>query len=244
MILGLIKPVGDAFRTGELLMGNDVVSSAAATASAWSSYPLNWTLTLLAAIALTLNIPNIYYLAPHLWKAFSRWRWSLTIEASIPLSRARDYMALFCVVPFALIADRYSLFSMELLELAAPSWHVLAVLALLLALYIVRTLVYYALEGRSPKLSLFQAARKTERTFFIILTFLTLVEVGILTVSGASDQAIRNVLRVTCAIIYFAFLIKKGQILVSFCSPLSTFLYLCALEFVPVGMLIAACVLF
>ena len=240
---GLIRPADEAFATGELLMGNDIVGSTVATAPGWADYPLNWGLVIAAAIALALNIPNIYYLTPHLLKVLTRWRWNLTIEASIQLSRTRDYISLFCMAPFVLIADRYSFFQLELFERIPPDWHVLGVVGLLLAFYIVRSIIFLALEGSAPKHSIFMTARKAERTFFIIIVFLSIIELGVMVLSGVADDTIRSVLLGTAMFIYFAFIIKKAQILGSACSPFSTILYLCALEFVPAGLLVATCVL-
>jgi hypothetical protein len=64
---------------------------------------------------------------------------------------------------------------------------------------------------------------------------------GILYAFGAEEATIRRCLYIALAIVYAVFLWIKGEILNSFCNPLTTFLYLCALEILPTGLLIAAC---
>ena len=271
LLQGLIAPMDEAFRAGQLMMGSDVVRECAEAAPSWAGYPLNWALVVICAIALAFNIPNIYHIAPHLWKGLERWRWHFTIEASIQLARTRDYLAFFCIVPFALIADRFALFNSALLgagaagaesstEMASdaaagsalspgldflanvpPEWRVLAVFGILAAYYLIRTIPYLILEGRAARHSVFHTARKAERSFFIVLTFILLAGVGLMTMFGAEDQAIRSFVLWATIIVYILFLFKKTQIVGSVCSPISTILYLCALEFLPAGLLIAAC---
>ena len=105
------------------------------------------------------------------------------------------------------------------------------------------TVVYKLLETRVFNAGAFQVARKAERNFFVSLTFFLLLGTGILYAFRAAEGTVRTFLWITMGVVYLLFLIRKGEILASVCNPLTTFLYLCALEILPTGLLIAACLL-
>ena len=238
----IIRPMEEAFESGRLLMGADAQRAGEALVRAWGDYPLNAFLILASALVLAFNIPNLYRIFPHLAKGFSRWRWHFTIEDSLQLARTWDAVALLCIVPCCLVLSRYRLVGTEWTDRLVPeAWRTLAVLGILLAWYLVRSLVYLLAETRATHLSAFQTARRAERNFFIILTFLLLAGASILYAFGAEEHSIQTTLFVIAGVVYAVFLLRKGEILASVCNPLTTFLYLCALELIPTGMLIAAC---
>ncbi len=236
----LYRPMEEAFRSGTLLLDDQARRAGEALSVGWGDAPLNWGLVIVSALALAVSIPNLYRILPHIAKCFSRWRWNLTIEASLQLSRTRDGIALLCVVPFCLIVSRFRLFEPAFFERVPRDWRTLAVIAVFLAWYLVRSLFYLAAEARVSHLQTFQTARKAERNYFVILTFFLLAATLILYAFRSAEATIRIVLFVTMGLVYLLFLWRKSQILASSCSPLSTFLYLCALEFLPLGMLVAA----
>ena len=237
----LFRPMEEAFRSGTLVMPDEAVRAGQAVGSAWGEYPLNWGLIIAAALAFAFNIPNLYRIFPHLAKSFSRWRWNFTIEASLQLARTRDLVALLCIVPFCLVLGRYRLVGMDLFRFVPEAWHTLAILALMLVWYFVRSLIYLLMETRAVNPGTFQVARRAERNFFIILTFVLLAVAGICYCFGAPDSSVRRMLYIAIGVVYTVFLVIKGEILKSVCNPLATFLYLCGIELIPAGILIAAC---
>lgn len=237
----LYRPMEEAFRSGNLVMSDQAGRAGEALAHAWGSYPLNWILLILSALVLAFNIPNLYRIFPHVAKSFSRWRWNFTIEASLQLARTRDNVAFCCIVPLSLVLSRYRMVGIDRLAWLGEDWRTLVVLGILLAYFLIRTLLYFVLETRTPSPANFQVARRSERNFLIILTFVMLGVMGILYAFGAEELTIRRCLYIALAIVYAVFLWIKGEILNSFCNPLTTFLYLCALEILPTGLLIAAC---
>ena len=239
---GIYLPMEEAFESGRLLMSDEAVRTGEALTRAWGDYPVNATLAVLTALVVAFSISSFYYIFPHLVKCFSRWRWNFTIEGSIPLSRTRNAYALLSFIPFSLVASRYRLIDPELLgQLLPENWRTLGILALLAAWALVRALIHLIVETRTFNLASFQTARKAERTYFILLTMILLATAGIFYAFGAEDSTIRTALIVASIVTYIVFLINKGEIFASFCNPLTTFLYLCALEFLPTGMLVAAC---
>ena len=236
----LFRPMEEAFRSGTLLLGDQARRAGEALSVGWGDWPLNWGLVIASALALAISIPSLYRILPHIFKCFSRWRWNLTIEASLQLARTRDGIALLCVVPFCLIISRFRLFDPQLFGRVPEAWRTLAVIGAFLAWHLVRSLLYLASEARASHLQTFQTARRAERNYFVILTVFLLAVAGILYAFRSAEETVRIVLYVTMGLVYLLFLVRKFQILGSSFSPLSTFLYLCALEFLPLGMLVAA----
>ena len=64
--------------------------------------------------------------------------------------------------------------------------------------------------------------------------------VGILALAGVNDLTVKTVILAETAFIYLVYLIRKSQILSMVCGPLQVFLYLCALEVLPTGLLVAS----
>ena len=237
----IFRPMEEAFRSGSLLMSDEARRAGDALTTAWGDWPLNWGLVIASALALAFSIPSLYRIFPHIAKCFSRWRWNLTIEASLQLARTRDAIAFLCIVPFCLTVGRYRLFDPEFFGRLIPEgWRTLAILGVFVAYFLVRTLIYLAAESRAHALSTFQTARRAERNYFVILTFFLLATAGIFYAFRAEESTVRTALFVVLALVYAVFLWRKAQILDSSCNPLTTFLYLCALEFLPTGMLVAA----
>ena len=233
-------PAEEAFRSGSLLMGREAVRSGAAAAAAWGDWPLNWGLVVASALALAFAIPSLFRILPHVFKCLGRWRWNFTIEASLQLARTRDSIFLLCIVPFCLVASRYRLFDPALFGRIPAAWQTLAVFGVLVVYHLVRTLIYFAMSTRVSAQGAFTTARRAERNYFILLTFFLLLTAGVLYAFRVSEDSVRPVLYVVLGVMYGVCLWRKAQILHSSCAPLSTFLYLCALEILPTGMLIAA----
>lgn len=260
----LYRPMEEAFRSGALVMSDQAQRLGEGFVSAWGDQPLNWVLVIVSAFAFAFSLPSLYHIFPHIAKCFSRWRWNFTVEASLQLSRTRDGIALLCVIPFCLIVSRYRLIGgtlpsdmvigppaggtllsgrLDLLSRVPQGWFTLAVLGVMMAYYLLRTVVYLLLETRFYNAGAFQVARKAERNFFVCLTFILLAGTGILYAFKAAESTIRLFLWIAMGVVYLLFLVRKSEILASVCNPLTTFLYLCGLEFLPTGLLIAACLL-
>ena len=90
----------------------------------------------------------------------------------------------------------------------------------------------------------FETACKSSHTFFIILTLVLMAMGGILSFIKADPMAIKSAMLWVSAITYALFLLRKFQIFNSSCSFFSSFLYLCALEILPTGALVASALIF
>ena len=83
------------------------------------------------------------------------------------------------------------------------------------------------------------AARMLFPTFFCSATLPCLAVAGILSYTGLDDSTIRMILIYVLTFFYLVFLFRKTQIFSHYCSVFSTILYLCTLEILPTGLLVA-----
>ena len=237
-----IPPVSEAFRSGTLEMPVEVVPSVSdiAGTAQWGDVPLNGWLLALSALALLIGIRSLYYILPDLVKCLSMWRWNITAENSARFSRERDIYASLCLVPAAILISRYDIFSAGFITAVPESWRTAAVLALLLGYLLTRVLMHGALSQKARNVSGWQILSCAGRNFAITGVLAALTVCGVMHVAGAPDSAIRYGIMAASGLFYLILIAQKSQILGSSCNPFSTFLYLCALEFLPTGLLIAA----
>ena len=232
--------VGEAFNAGSLMMPVDVSEPAGMLEHTWSSWPLNSWLIIISALLIAFNLVNFYRIGAHIVKGMTRWRWNNSIEASIQISRTRDTLALLMVIPACLVIGRYGIFSADAMQLCPEAWRTAAVLGVFFSWLILRFLISRTFAARLRSSGAFETAYKYDRTFFISLVIVNLAAVGICGVFGASDSVVRTCMELVSGIMYIAFIFNKGEILSSTFHPFTTFLYLCTLEFLPLGLLIAA----
>ena len=86
----------------------------------------------------------------------------------------------------------------------------------------------------------YRTAAAASRTFFIILTLFLLATGGILAFIDVNLETIRNAMIWISMTIYFIFIIRKIQIFASSYNFFTVFLYLCALEIIPTGVLVTS----
>ena len=227
------------FKTGELMMEQT------------PSQPVGWfggtpwllgiLVTLFVILAL-LELRNFLHVAPFLWDTVFRARGSVALENNVRVARERNQLALILIIPAILFMYRYRLYNANFLSGLTDNWRLAAVAGVFLAYLVLRSLLAVFLRSRR-RVDHFRMAHRAGYTFFILLMLPAIAGVTILYFVRANDFVIRTFLYILTALVYFVFLIRKAQILSLSCNPLRTFLYLCGLEILPTGILIATAVL-
>ena len=69
-----------------------------------------------AFLIVLLLLRQLVGIVPSLLACVIRWKENVNLEASVKLSRDRDYIALAMIAPFCLMAFRYRLYSPGFLE--------------------------------------------------------------------------------------------------------------------------------
>lgn len=235
-------PPSDIFIQGKLEMSAVPVQEAA-QAMLWDDFLLNRVLVVAAVLIGIAGLRDLLRLLPELLYCFSRPRASVSLEYNTSVVRMRNTAALISIIPFCLLADRFGLFRPELWSAVPEEWSAPATVGVFLAYLLLRTVCSALI--RPPRLSgtAADAVRRSPWNYFILLTLLMLLTVGLLYIFRPSDTVVRITLYAETALFFLLSLLRSGQILASGFSGLTTILYLCGLELLPAAVL-AACAVF
>jgi hypothetical protein len=173
-----------------------------------------------------------------------RWKESVNLEASVKLSNDRDRLAFAMLLPFCLTADRFRLYDPKFLAGFDDNIRLALTIGIFLAYFIIRSIAakFYRPKGRGSKC--YKIADKSSLTFFTILTLVLLTMGGVMSFIGLDPAMIKSAMLWVSAGIYALSLLRKTQIFVSGCSIFTAFLYLCALEIFPTGILVVSALIF
>ena len=198
-------------------------------------------ISFLIVLLLLRRLVNVY---PSLLACLIRGKESINLEASVKLSRDRDRITYAMIVPFCLVACRYRLYETSFLEGASEN-RLLAMYFLIFAGYILfRMLVMWLFRPHKMPQKVYRTAGRASYTFFVILTLLLLVMGGVMSFLKIDESTVRLAMLWVSAVIYVLFLFRKTQIFCSSCSVFTAFLYLCALEILPTGILVVSEIIF
>lgn len=236
----VVLPASEAFRSSILMLPQEALVSSDSAGMAWSDCLVNSTVVVVFALLVILNLKSIVHIFPSLVACITRWKRCVNLDASIQLSRERNSLALIMFVPFCLIADRYDVLLPEFVTGVPIYWQAAAATAFFMAYLLVRKLAYFACAMRVSRAETFATAYTSSLNYFILMTFLLLMTVAVCYVCAVPDDASNMVLMVEIGFCYFLSIVRKCQILNSFCNPFTSFLYLCALELIPTGIMLAA----
>lgn len=227
------------FKSGELLM--EQTPSQPETLVGGTPLLLSILVTVFVILAL-LELRNFLHVAPFLWDSVFRARGSVALENNVRVARERNQLTLILMIPAILFIYRYRLYDVSFVQRLTDDWRLVAVAGVFLGYLLLRTVMYLFLKPRR-RADNFRVAHRAGYTFFILLMLLAIAGVTILYFFRANDFIIKSFLYILSGIAYLMFLIRKTQILSISCNPLLTFLYLCGLEILPTGALIATAVL-
>ena len=235
----VILPASQAFSSGTMEMSRIIPYGQEGALMGWSDYTANSVAIALTVIIFLITFREFVALVPSLLDTFSRWRACIKIDSNLQTRNARNLFGFIFIIPIAVIADRFSFIPAGRLAAVHPEWHIVAVLGIIVSWLLLRAIIYFILSLRTRKKELFQTAHKSFFNFWILGGALNIITGGICLLAGVDLHTSRTVLLSELALFYFVAFIRKAQILNTFCSLLHTFLYLCALEILPTGTLIA-----
>ena len=225
----------DPFQTGQLLLPD-----APPAALTGAGEGLSMVASLLVAVSVLLfllALRSFLNVLPYLSDNIFRARGSAALESSVRVSRDRNLVAAVFLIPAILLIYRYRLINAAILDTLTPDYRLLAIAGLFLGYLVIRFLLYRWLRPRR-RYDEYQKAYRTGYTFFILLMMLALVSVAVCYVLRLQDSTVRTVLLVETGALFLLYLLRRGQILSLSCKPLTTFLYLCALELLPAALLV------
>ena len=191
----------------------------------------------LIIITLLKRLVNIF---PSLVACMMRWKESINLEASVKHSLDRDMLAVAMIIPFCLAAERFRMYDPAFMDGMNENSRLGITIGVFFIYFLIRMTAFRAARPHKMSQKTYQAAGKAAYTFFITLTLLVTGAGSILSFFGAEADTVTVAMLWISACIYAVFLLRKMQIFVSCCSFFTAFLYLCALEFLPTGVLVAS----
>lgn len=229
----------DIIEKGALEMSSVPVFSTAETAR-WSGLLSVRITVVVAVLAVLFILSDLIFLTPFILNCLGRSKGNVSLEHSLSTARVRNGVALVMMLPFCIIADRFRLLSPAFLDVVPAEVRIFCVFGLFLAYLLVRLLCFGLLSPAHFSSEESSTLRNSIKNYFIPLTVLMIVTATILAVLRCPDAAVRTVLIWEIGAFYLLYIVRIAQFLGFRCNIFMTFLYLCALEFLPAGLLVAS----
>ena len=201
-------------------------------------------LALISTMVVITSLRKLIVVFPSLIGCMLRAKESINLEASVKHSIDRDICAVTMVLPFCLAAYRFGLYEITPLQGLGGNLKLAAYIGIFILYILIRIAAAKTVRPKRLNQKTAKAAGRIAFTYFIILTLAILGTGSILTFSGVSQEAVRNAIIWVSAVIYTLMLLRKYEIFCSSCSVFAGFLYLCALEILPTGILIIPALIF
>ena len=233
-------PVDSAFVKGRLLLQHQAPET---VGGAFDASPVSDVLSLLSLVVLILLARRIIEIIPSLLASIIRWKESVNLFNSVRLVRDRNAISVAMVIPFCLIVSRSGLYSPAFMDGMSLDARFGVTTGIFILYLMLRTLLEKICTPKKRSRQMYLCACKASFTFFILLSLVLLALSGLFSVFDTDPQVAKNAMLWVSAGIYAISLLRKTQIFASSCSIFTAFLYLCALEILPTGALVASAVI-
>ena len=200
--------------------------------TAWGDILTNRILVVTAVLLVVAAIPVYLRLSRVISGCMFGKKANADLEHSVNLARQRNLCALFYILPFCLVADRYRLFNPGFWKYIPETWSSLATLGVFIAFLLLKALFFFMLRPPVNQETA-DTIHHLPYNFFIRLTSIVLATAGICTLLPLPEEAVRTVLLWETAVFFLLSIIRTSQFLAQHCSGLATISYLCALEIIP-----------
>lgn len=221
---------------------------AALQASEWTDWPLHGWMLVVSALILLLILPEIYKLLPAMAGCLTRSRGNLEVEHSISVARSRGNIARILALIFVVVADRYRIYDPSFIADWDEPWLRFAELAGVLAAFLLLRYLVHAILLSLGRKHLHPESRAAVQhglyNYFICFILTLLPSVCLLSIFNPDDILMRQLIWAELALFWLVALVREGQILQSNYGGFLNFLYLCGLEIIPAGALVASGLVF
>lgn len=216
------------FPNGILRMSREAPPLDAQLAASWIENPLNMGLILVEAFVFLFILKDLLQVCISLGPCMQRWKPLVSMEHNIHQAKLRDHVAI-CVLPASIMILQWS-----------GLWRCSYVVIVggIAAYYIIKRLIYAVIPHRKVGSEPWRSCRNSSTLFFILLTILWLFSVGFFLIVSFPIEVKKWILVVEAVFCILLSFIRQREILSSQCGAFLSFLYLCALEIVPMAGLV------
>ena len=205
---------------------------------------LPYILAIVAILAITILLRRLVNIFPSVIGCALRWKESVNLEASVKLSRDRDIIAISMFIPFCLIAAKNRLYDPGDISEVGDSLYLAITIGVMLVYFLLRIFTQYLFRPQKMNIRTYRTGCKASYTFFILLTLLLLLANGLASFLHLDPAVAKSAMLWISAVTYTLFILRKTQIFNSSCAVFTSILYLCALEFIPTGILVVSALIF
>ena len=234
-----LQPVDSALRGGSLLLPETRPEDSLPEESC-HGVCVSDILSVLCAIACVIFLKRLYCVFPSMAACIFRWKEALALEYSVSLSRDRNLFFVLMVIPLCIVIDRYGIYAPDFLDFLPGEWHIAGVTVCITVFILIKRFLFRVTKLKKTPKETYCAAGGVFLTFFALAAVLISLSAGILSHLPVCEDVIKKVIFYELTSFWVFSLVRKGQIFANNCSIFSTILYLCILEIVPMGLLVAS----
>lgn len=235
------EPVANAFVSSNLELPTEPYAIVGNTNDSSLAEDIAAAISLLIILILFKKIVNI---VPSLFACILRWKENINLEDSVRMSRDRSLVSAAMFIPFCLIAENFGLYEPNYMQDLSNDLRMAATACTFIAYFALKTIAAVICRPNGKKANTYVAGYKSSWSFFIIMTLLLLFIAGTTRLTGISYESAKITMLWLSVAIYSILLLREFQIFASSCSYVTAFLYLCALEIVPSGLLVGSVYVF
>lgn len=221
-------PTDSTFVFGTLMMPQEATAVSSMPLSAWHQDPALSAVTIIAVVIFLIFLKNTYRILPSVFLSIFRWKEGLNLETSVQRSRTRFWVSLAFILPLCLVVNAYLL----------PSGNILTCLAYFSGYFLARIILYLIFKYKLYNEEYLTYSHRCVYNYLIVLSLLTFLTGCILHFSGIAPEASRQLILYEILLVYVLCIIRRFHFLRCKYHEFPTFLYLCALEFLPSGLLV------
>ncbi len=240
MIDKLTNPIDSAFVQGELLMSKvPQVHQVHEVALPWVDI-----LALIAIIPFLINLKPFLELIPSILSCAVRTRECVNLENNIKLARTRNNFAYSFIIPFLLIVFEYDIYRPSFYMSLSPGFKFLTLIGIAIAYVLLAWAFTKLMAPHSSLIKNYRIACRSSYNFFILLMLFLLLAIGCFELFDISEKLVQTILYWIFGVTYFLYFIRKLQIFSASFPFFTAILYLCALEIIPTGAVVASAIIF
>lgn len=238
----VVHPIEEAFVEGKLELPTTAEVVQGVSTTHWDDSILLVIVATVSLIGGILLLRMLLNINSSLLGCVIRSKECYNLESSAQLSRERDIIAIFITFPVCLVISYYRLWELNFMAKLGPGLNYLITLGAVILYILLRTGISILLTPRSYNVRTYKVALKTFDTFYIVAAMLLFATAAAMGVFRVDHELTRITLFWELLATYALQIVRKAQILGSTMPFLTTILYLCALEIIPTGILVATAV--